>query len=141
MPLLPVLKRLPNVHAFDRLLCLLQRLGSNNGLKPKVVRNRLNSHRELGALKSQEVFGVEIQDSANLDVEKQAESKLVYCFWDLDNKKVDSSEDAPQLVAMIRAALRPFGTVESVRAFGNKHCFDWVPAKERELRVSKKATR
>ena len=59
---------------------------------------------------------------------------VLHCFWDLDNKPADGSEQAAELVHNIRAALLPYGKLATMKAFGNQHCFNYVPVQERNRR-------
>lgn len=67
----------------------------------------------------------------------EASRPLVHCFWDLDNKQVGSSDEVVNVVDLLKKSLAVYGELRTLRAFGNKHCFSWVPAEERRLRKAR----
>ena len=74
-----------------------------------------------------ETLYLEEEDSSPISTTKA----VIHCFWDLDNKPADGREQAAVLPARIRAALLPYGKLATMNAFGNIHCFNYVPLRER----------
>lgn len=65
----------------------------------------------------------------------------VHCFWDLDNKQLSGREEVERVVPHLRRALATLGRVHAIKAFGNMHSFDYLPAAEKVAREERESFR
>lgn len=63
----------------------------------------------------------------------------VHCFWDLDNKQLSGREEVERVVPHLRRALATLGRVHAIKAFGNMHSFDYLPAAEKVAREERES--
>lgn len=65
----------------------------------------------------------------------------VFCYWDMDNKQLMGTEEIERVVPHLRQALSALGSVNAIKAFGNTHCFNYLPPPERQAIKDRKARR